>query len=210
MTKHKVVSSQEWLEARTKLLVREKEFTRARDRLTAERRELPWEAVEKEYVFAGPEGTRSLADLFEGKSQLVVYHAMFDPDSASPSTSWTTGAACEQCSFWADNFNGIVVHLAHRDVTMIAVSRASAAKIAEYRKRMGWSFKWYSLGGSTFNFDYQVSFKPEEVAAKKAFYNYTLQDPGSSERERSQRTSRRTRRARSSTPTRPTHAASTW
>jgi predicted dithiol-disulfide oxidoreductase (DUF899 family) len=148
-----------------------------------ERRELPWEAVEKEYVFEGPDGKRTLAELFEGRSQLVVYHAMFDPDAASPSTSWTTTAACEHCSFWADNFDGITVHLAHRDVTLVAVSRASSEKIASYRRRMGWTFPWYSSRGSTFNFDYFVSFTQDEVAAKKAFYNYTWQDPSASERE---------------------------
>jgi predicted dithiol-disulfide oxidoreductase (DUF899 family) len=121
---HPVVAHEEWLAARTQLLAEEKEFTRLRDRLSQRRRELPWEAVDREYVFEGPHGRQTLAALFDGRSQLVVYHAMFDPATASPATSWTVDAACHGCSFWADNFNGIVVHLNHRDVTLVAVSRA--------------------------------------------------------------------------------------
>jgi predicted dithiol-disulfide oxidoreductase (DUF899 family) len=180
---HKVVTSEEWLAARKRLLLKEKEFTRARDALTQERLALPWEAVTKPYLFEGPKGKQTLPELFDGRCQLVVYHAMFDPAAASPSSSWTTDAACENCSFWADNFNGIIVHLNHRDVTMIAVSRAPYAKLAAYQKRMGWTFPWYSSGDTDFNFDYQVSFKPEQIAEKKAFYNYTVQDPMQTERE---------------------------
>ncbi len=173
---HPVVSHEEWLAARKQLLVEEKEFTRLRDRLSQRRRDLPWEAVEKEYVFDGPNGRRTLAELFDGRGQLVVYHAMFDPATASPSTPWTTEAPCQSCSFWMDNFNGIVVHLNHRDVTLIAVSRAPYAAIDAYARRMGWTFPWFSSAQSDFNFDYHVSFTAEEVAAGKADYNYTMQD----------------------------------
>jgi predicted dithiol-disulfide oxidoreductase (DUF899 family) len=165
---HPVVSHQEWLSARTALLAKEKEFTRLRDELSQQRRELPWEAVPKEYVFEGPNGKRTLPELFDGRSQLIVYHFMFDP-------SWEAG--CPHCSFWADNFNDIIVHLNQRDVTMIAVSRATYKKLAEYEKRMGWNFKWFSSSETNFNFDYHVSFTPEELAKKEAFYNFKLQDP---------------------------------
>lgn len=174
---HQVVSHDEWLAARKQLLAEEKEFTRLRDRLSQRRRDLPWEAVDKEYIFEGAHGPMTLAELFDGRSQLVVYHAMFDPATASPSTSWTEDAACHTCSFWADNFNGVVAHLNHRDVTLVAVSRASYAKIAAYEQRMGWTFPWVSSGTSDFNFDYHVSFTAQEVA-EKADYNYTLQEVG--------------------------------
>jgi predicted dithiol-disulfide oxidoreductase (DUF899 family) len=174
---HPVVSHEEWLAARKQLLAEEKEFTRLRDRLSQRRRDLPWEAVEKEYIFEGPHGRQTLAELFDGRSQLVVYHAMFDPATASPQTTWTMDAACHSCSFWADNFNGIIVHLNHRDVTLVAVSRAPYAAIAAYEQRMGWSFPWFSSGNSDFNFDYGVSFTAEEVAGGTADYNYTIQNP---------------------------------
>jgi predicted dithiol-disulfide oxidoreductase (DUF899 family) len=174
MSDHKVVSSKEWIEARKALLVKEKELTRARDALSRERRELPWMTVDKEYELEGPNGKQTLADLFDGRSQLIVYHFMFDP-------SWQAG--CPHCSFWADNFNSIVVHLNQRDVTMVAVSRAPYAKLAAYEKRMGWTFKWMSSNGTDFNFDYHVAFTPEEVAAKKGDYNFTMQDPNDTERE---------------------------
>jgi predicted dithiol-disulfide oxidoreductase (DUF899 family) len=180
---HPVVSHEEWLAARKQLLAEEKEFTRLRDRLSQKRRDLPWEAVETEYAFEGPHGRQTLAGLFDGHSQLVIYHAMFDPATASPSTPWTTDAACPGCSFWADNFNGILVHLHHRDVTLIAASRAPYATIAAYARRMGWSFPWVSSGESDFNFDYHVSFTTQQVADRQADYNYTMQDPGLSERE---------------------------
>jgi predicted dithiol-disulfide oxidoreductase (DUF899 family) len=167
MQTHKIVSHDEWLAARKQLLAKEKEFTRLRDELSKERRELPWERVEKNYVFDGPGGKETLAQLFEGRSQLVVYHFMFDPD-------WDAG--CPHCSFWADNFNGIPVHLKHRDVTMVAISRAPQAKLEAYHKRMGWSFKWLSSFGSDFNYDYYVSFTPEEVAKEQAYYNYRLNE----------------------------------
>jgi len=178
---HRVVSHEEWLAARKAHLAREKEFTRLRDDLSAERRALPWERVTKAYVFDGPKGPQTPADLFDGRTQLVVYHAMFDPKAATPKTTWTEDAACRFCSFWADNFNGIVTHLNHRDVTMIAVSRAPYAKIAAYQERMGWTFPWVSSGDGDFNFDYGVSFTADELAAQKAVYNYTVQRPFASE-----------------------------
>jgi predicted dithiol-disulfide oxidoreductase (DUF899 family) len=171
---HRVVSAEEWLAARQELLRKEKEFTRARDQLSALRRELPWEAVTKEYVFEGPQGRQRLPELFDGRSQLIVYHFMFAPE-------WEAG--CPHCSHWADNFNGGIVHLNQRDVTMVAASRAPYAKLAAYRARMGWSFKWVSSAGSDFNFDYHVSFTPRELEAHRAFYNYTWKDPEVGERE---------------------------
>jgi len=163
MNKHNIVSHDQWLEARKALLSKEKAFTRARDALSRERRELPWERVQKDYVFEGAAGRETLAQLFGSRSQLVVYHFMFDP-------GWEAG--CKSCSFWADNFNGIDVHLAPRDTTLLAVSRAPYAKLAAYWTRMGWSFKWVSSFGSDFNFDYGVSFTPEQVAKGEATQNY--------------------------------------
>jgi predicted dithiol-disulfide oxidoreductase (DUF899 family) len=160
---HRIVSSAEWIEARKQLLAEEKEFNRLRDRLSQRRRDLPWEAVKKEYAFDGPNGKRTLANLFDGRSQLIVYHFMFAPD-------WEEG--CKSCSFWADNFNGIGSHLDHRDVTLLAISRAPLQKLQGYAKRMGWTFPWYSSAGSDFNFDYQVSFTPQQLAAGEATYNY--------------------------------------
>lgn len=171
---HKIVSESEWIDYRKALLKDEKEFTILRDRLSQQRQDLPWVVINKEYIFEGPDGKQTLSELFDGRSQLVVYHFMFDP-------GWEAG--CPSCSFWADNFNGILVHLNQRDVTMIAVSRAPYSKIAAYRKRMGWDFKWMSSYNTDFNFDYDVSFTSEELAAKKAFYNFTTQDPHSPERE---------------------------
>ena len=174
MAAHKVVSRDKWMAARKKLLVKEKQLTRLADKLSKERRALPWEAVTKEYRFESPGGRESLEELFDGRSQLVVYHFMFGPD-------WDAG--CPHCSRWADNFNGIIVHLNQRDVSMVAVSRAPYAKIAAYRQRMGWSFKWVSSFGSDFNFDFNVSFTPDELKRKKALYNFKVQDPGVDERE---------------------------
>lgn len=174
MAAHKVVSSEKWMAARKKLLVKEKALTRLADKVSKERRALPWEAVTKEYAFDGPNGRETLAQLFDGRSQLVVYHFMFGPD-------WDAG--CPHCSRWADNFNGMIVHLNQRDVTMIAVSRAPHEKLAAYRQRMGWSFKWVSSFGSDFNFDFHVSFTPEEMKKGKAFYNFKLQNPDAPERE---------------------------
>ncbi len=171
---HPVVSSDEWLKARKQLLLKEKEFTRLRDQLSQQVRDLPWEAVNKEYVFEGPNGKQTLPELFDGRSQLIVYHFMFGPD-------WEAG--CPNCSFWADNFDKIIVHLNQRDATMIAVSHAPYSKLAAYEKRMGWTFKWVSSHDTDFNFDYHVSFTPEEVAKGEAFYNYTTGNPVDGERE---------------------------
>ena len=163
MPDNKVISREEWLKARLELLAAEKEFMRQRDALTRRRMAMPWERVEKPYQFDGPSGALSLADLFDGHSQLIVYHFMFAPD-------WEEG--CTSCSFWADNFYGIPIHLNHRDVTLTAVSPAPLAKINAYKKRMGWSFPWVSSSGSDFNFDYHVSFTSEQIAEGKAYYNY--------------------------------------
>lgn len=160
---HTVVSHQAWVEARKNFLAAEKAFTQARDRLSQQRRDLPWEQVTAEYVFDGPHGRRTLAELFEGRSQLVVYHFMFAPD-------W--GEGCKSCSFWADNFNPVAVHLNHRDVTMVAISRAPYEKLAAYQKRMGWSFPWYSSNRNPFNYDYGVSYGDADHAKGHADYNY--------------------------------------
>jgi predicted dithiol-disulfide oxidoreductase (DUF899 family) len=149
---HPVVSPEEWLKARIAFLAKEKEFTRLRDELNQQRRELPWEKVGKPYTFEGPKGKETLAGLFENRSQLIVYHFMFSPE-------WDEG--CLHCSFWADNFNGISIHLNHRDVTFVAISRAPLVKIESFRKRMGWVFKWFSSFQSDFNYDFNVSFTPE-------------------------------------------------
>jgi len=163
MENHKVVSHDDWLAARRQLLADEKEFTRLRDQLSQRRRELPWEPVEKDYVFDGPGGRETLAQLFDCRHQLAVYHLMLGPD-------WEE--ACKSCSFWADNFNGIDVHLNQRDVTFLAISRAPLPRIEAFKKRMGWTFKWVSSFGSDFNYDYQVSVRPEQLASGEAVYNY--------------------------------------
>jgi len=169
---HKILSHERWIEARTELLAKEKEFTRLRDELSRKRRDLPWEQVEKPYVFDGPHGKETLADLFGGSSQLIVYHFMFAPD-------WEAG--CPSCSFWADNFNGIDIHLRHRDIGFVAVSRAPLLKLEAYKKRMGWSFKWVSSLESDFNYDYHASFTPDEVASASAYWNYRMRKPSSTE-----------------------------
>jgi predicted dithiol-disulfide oxidoreductase (DUF899 family) len=160
---HRIVSQADWLVARKRLLSREKEFTRLRDQLSAERRELPWVRVEKEYVFDGPAGKETLADLFEGRSQLMVYHFMFGP-------GWEQG--CPSCSFVSDHIDGANWHLPHRDVTLLAVSRAPLPEIEAFRKRMGWRFKWVSSYGNDFNRDHHVSFTPDQMAKGKVYYNY--------------------------------------
>jgi predicted dithiol-disulfide oxidoreductase (DUF899 family) len=174
MTEHRVVASDQWLRARMELLASEKEFTRLRDQLSQQRRDLPWEAVDKPYSFDGPDGRETLSDLFGRASQLIVYHFMFDP-------TWDEG--CTRCSFWADGFDGVTAHLAQRDVALVAVSRAPLGKLAAYRKRMGWNFKWVSSYESDFNRDYHVSFTPEERARGEAFFNFKQQDTGMPERE---------------------------
>lgn len=163
MSTHKIVSQEEWLEARKAHLIKEKAFTRQRDQLSRERRELPWVKVEKDYVFQGPNGAESLSDLFDGRSQLLVQHFMYGPD-------WEEG--CPSCSFWADSYDGFIVHLAQRDVTMVAVSRAPLEKLKAYKRRMGWSFKWVSSLGSDFNRDFGVSFTPAEMEKGEMTYNY--------------------------------------
>ena len=168
----KVVTRAEWLAARKEHLKREKEFTRLRDELSRQRRELPWVRVEKEYVFDGPKGKETLANLFGGRSQLVVYHFMLGP-------GWEQG--CPSCSLLADHFDPSVIHLAQRDVTLLAVSRAPLAEIEVFKKRMGWHFKWVSSNGNDFNFDYHVSFTKDEMAKGKLDYNYEMQKFGSEE-----------------------------
>jgi len=167
-----VVGHDEWIGARKELLAKEKEFTRARDEVTKRRQALPWEAVEKEYVFDGPGGKETLAALFDGRSQLIVYHFMFDPED---------DVGCPVCSFWADNFDPVVLHLEARDVTMIAISRAPFAKIAPYKERMGWSFKWVSSFENDFNYDYDVSFRPEQQ--DETVFNYETLAPRNPDRE---------------------------
>ena len=167
MNHSKVVSRDEWLAARKQHLKKEKEFTRLRDKLSAERRELPWVKVEKNYVFDGPKGKETLADLFDGRSQLIVYHFMFGPE-------WEQG--CPSCSFLSDHIDGGVVHLAHRDVTFVVVSRAPLPKIEAFKKRMDWRFKWVSSYGSDFNFDYHVSFTKDETTKGKVYYNYVMKE----------------------------------
>jgi predicted dithiol-disulfide oxidoreductase (DUF899 family) len=164
-TEHEVVSSEEWVVARRQLLDKEKEFTRLRDELSRKRRELPWERVEKQYVFDGPNGQETLADLFGGRSQLIVYHFMFGPD-------WPEG--CPSCSMVADHFDGSLVHLAQRDVTLVVASRAHQAQIDTFRQRMGWRFKWVSSHENDFNRDYHVSFTKDEMAQGKVQYNFGL------------------------------------
>jgi len=165
--RRKIVSQDEWLVARKRLLAKEKESTRLHDQLARERRDLPWVKVKKDYVFEGPKGKVTLADLFDGRSQLVIYHFMFGPD-------WKEG--CPSCSFLMDHANGAVPHLKARDVTFTAVSRAPLAKIETFKKRMGWQFPWVSSFENDFNTDFHVSFTKEEMAQGKVNYNYTLQE----------------------------------
>ena len=155
MTTHRIVSHQEWLKAQQAHLAKEKEFTHLRDQLARDRSELPWERVDKSYVFDAPEGKVSLSDLFGGKSQLIVQHFMFGAD-------WNEG--CPSCSFWTDNFNGVDVHLAHRDTAFVLVSRGPIAKLEAYLERMGWNVRWVSSLNNDFNFDFGVTFKPDEKA----------------------------------------------
>jgi predicted dithiol-disulfide oxidoreductase (DUF899 family) len=161
----KVVSPAEWLAARKDFLKKEKEFTRLRDELSRQRRELPWEKIEKPYVFEGPKGKAPLADLFDGRSQLIVYHFMLG-------AGWKEG--CPSCSYLADHFDGATIHLANRDVTLAVISHAPYGEIATFKQRMGWHFPWYSSFGGDFNYDYHVSFTPQERATGKVEYNYEL------------------------------------
>jgi predicted dithiol-disulfide oxidoreductase (DUF899 family) len=170
--KHNIVSQEKWLAARKKLLAKEKESTRLLDQLSAERRKLPWVKVEKNYVFDAPGGKATLADLFAGRSQLVIQHFMFGPD-------WQEG--CPSCSFMADHTDGMLPHLAARDTTMAAVSRAPLAKIEAFKKRMGWRFNWVSSNGGDFNADFHVFFTEKELAHGTVNYNYTMQEFPSAE-----------------------------
>ncbi|MDB5365434.1 MAG: thioredoxin-like protein [Rhodospirillales bacterium] len=165
---HAVVSRDEWLKARTAFLAKEKAHTRAADALAEERRALPWIKIDKNYVFDGPNGNVSLSDLFRGRSQLFLQHFMMSPD-------WTEG--CTGCSFMADHIEAARQHFEHHDVAFAAVSRAPITTIEAYRKRMGWGFPWVSSGANDFNFDFHVSFKPDEIASGKVRYNFELIDP---------------------------------
>jgi len=163
----KVVSADEWLAARKQLLIKEKEFTRLRDELSRQRRELPWEKVEKSYEFEGPNGRVVLGDLFGTRSQLVIYHFMLGP-------GWKEG--CPSCSYLSDHFDGMTIHLANRDVTFAVVSHAPFAEIKAFKQRMGWRFPWYSSFGSDFNYDYQVSLRPDEQGKAQVYYNYEMME----------------------------------
>jgi predicted dithiol-disulfide oxidoreductase (DUF899 family) len=163
VTGHKIVSPEEWVTSRKEFLEKEKEFTRLRDELSRQRRKLPWVRVEKNYAFDGPDGKETLADIFDGRGQLIIYHFMFDPE-------WSEG--CKSCSFFADQYNPAVIHLRQRDVSMVTVSRAPLEKLLSFRKRMGWTFKWVSSYGNDFNRDFHVTFTAEELASGAANYNY--------------------------------------
>jgi predicted dithiol-disulfide oxidoreductase (DUF899 family) len=159
----KVVSQKEWLVARKKLLLEEKKFSKLRDQLNLQRRKLPWVKIEKEYIFDGPEGQVTLADLFCRHSQLIVYHFMFGP-------GWKEG--CEHCSFWADHFDSVTLHIGQRDTAFVVISRAPWKEIAPFKKRMGWKFRWVSSFNTNFSFDFQVSFTPEQIKSGVLPYNY--------------------------------------
>lgn len=163
MTDHKTVTRDEWIEARRSLLAEEKAFAKARDSLAAKRRALPWNKVDTNYVFDTETGSKTLADLFDGRSQLIIQHFMFGPD-------WEEG--CPSCSFWSDNFNQTVPHLAARDVAFVVVSRAPLATLSAYQKRLGWTFPWVSSLCNEFNFDYDVSFDPDRSPDEGVYYNY--------------------------------------
>lgn len=163
MLSNPVVSREEWLKARKVLLATEKEETKLRDKIRAERQKMPWVKVDKTYTFDTPDGKKTLTDLFDGRSQLMIYHFMFGPD-------WEAG--CTGCSFLADHIDGTLSHLNNHDVTLTCVSRAPLAKLEAYKKRMGWKFPWVSSFGSDFNFDYHVSFTREELDSGKVFYNF--------------------------------------
>ena len=174
MENRKVVSQKAWLVARLKLLVEEKKFSKLRDKLNLQRRKLPWVKIEKDYVFDGPAGKVTLADLFCGRSQLIIYHFMFGP-------GW--GEGCEHCSFWADHFDSVNLHIGHRDTALAVVSRAPWKEIEPFKKRMGWKFKWVSSFNTDFNYDFNVSFTVEQRKSGKAIYNYAPSDMDIGERE---------------------------
>jgi predicted dithiol-disulfide oxidoreductase (DUF899 family) len=168
MSHNPIVSQEEWVAARKQLLAKEKELTHLRDEINVARRNLPWVRVQKEYTFDGPNGPETLAQLFGGRSQLIVYHFMFGPE-------WSEG--CVGCSFLSDHLDGSLIHIQNHDVAYVAVSRAPLAKLEAFQRRMGWGFKWRSSFGSDFNYDYHVSFRPEEVARGEVYYNFEMQKP---------------------------------
>ena len=170
----KVVSEKDWISARKKLLLKEKKFSKLRDELNLQRRKLPWVKVEKDYVFEGPKGNVPFADLFGGKSQLLIYHFMFGP-------GW--GDGCAHCSFWADHYDSVNLHIGQRDIALVVVSRAPWKEIAPFKKRMGWKFGWVSSGKTTFNFDFGVSFTPEQIKNRTAIYNFAPLNMDIDERE---------------------------
>jgi predicted dithiol-disulfide oxidoreductase (DUF899 family) len=168
-----IVSHEDWIAARKEFLKKEKEFTRQRDEISRLRQALPWEKVEKSYEFDGPNGKVSLSDLFGNRIQLMIYHFMLGP-------GWKEG--CPSCSYLADHFDGMTIHLANRDVTLAVVSRAPIAEIETFKKRMGWKFRWVSSNAGDFNFDYQVSLSPEDIGKKQVYYNYEMTEFPSEER----------------------------
>ena len=172
MEKHDVVSEQDWLSARRALLEREKALTRLQEEVTAARQALPWVKVEKAYTFDTPEGRKTLAELFDGRSQLVVYHFMYGPQMKT---------GCVGCSFLADHVDGANQHLKHHDVTLVAVSRAPLATLQAYKTRMGWKFPWVSSAGGDFNYDFHVSFTKDELAKGEVFYNFEMTKNGTME-----------------------------
>ena len=169
---HRIGTRDQWTAARRELLEQEKQFTRMRDELSEKRRALPWVRVEQRYTFQAPEGPRTLSDLFRERSQLLVYHLMFAPE-------WD--AACKSCSFWADSFSSSVVHLAHRDVSFAAISRAPVQKLTAYAKRLGWGFPWLSSEGTSFNYDFAASFTDEQQRSGRLVYNFETQSVNSSD-----------------------------
>jgi predicted dithiol-disulfide oxidoreductase (DUF899 family) len=170
----KVVSEKEWISARKKLLLKEKKFSKLRDELNLQRRKLPWVKVEKDYVFEGPNGKVPFADLFGDRSQLLIYHFMFGP-------GWKDG--CPHCSFWADHYDSVNLHIGQRDIAFVVVSRAPWKEIAPFKKRMGWKFDWVSSGNTSFNFDFGVSFTPEQIKNRTAIYNFAPLNMDIDERE---------------------------
>jgi predicted dithiol-disulfide oxidoreductase (DUF899 family) len=164
--KHKVVSGSEWIDAGSALLKKEKEFTKARDAMSAARRELPWTKVEKDYVFEGPNGPVSLSELFNGNSQLIVYHFMFGPDDDS---------GCPGCSFVCDHVDGARQHFEHHGVAFVAVSRAPLANFEPFKKRMGWTFRWVSSNQNSFNYDFGVSYRREDLDRGPVLHNFAMQ-----------------------------------
>ena len=171
---HKVVSPEKWLAARQALLTEEKKFMRMHDQLKQKRRNLPWTKVEKAYVFDGPDGKETLAELFAGKRRLIVYHFMFGPDEAE---------GCPHCSFWADHFDSAGLHLPQRDTSLVVISRAPFKKLARFKRRMDWKFKWVSSARNDFNYDFRASFTPEDIRTGSVFYNYAKSTMGMEDRE---------------------------